>query len=658
MNTWPSKYCPLAAICLIAAMLAFPCQLPAASMFAGTDLTGLWTDDDGAIYYLRQIGNTVWWAGFDPDPFSSIPASSNAFHRGINSTQVFQGVLSGNTLTGDWSEVPRQAAFNLRQGTLKLQLVTGSVPGGFSLQLQSQTGGLTATSWTRTSIPPLPCTSATGARDPYCLFGKVLKNQTETIIGSHESLLDNLKPYKESAVIFGTVESPYAPQSLPASCSQFFSNNADDADLNFDVAVDRANLDAQPGFWTDGWVNNASNIQGKLNAWQNAIHCETIAYGRQDSQCTTASPVFLPGWGESSGNGSLSQGVPISTNALMTLAGAGVVRGNGLPMRSGSRVRIAGIMALDCGHGITSPCFETENDPNNLSTKNLEIHPVYSVDVLQDFTTARPQNVDLSGAWAASDVGTYYVRQSGNTIWWLGLSRDQGITFANVFHGIVTREKPIITTQKAPRRNPTQTVIVHPPPIGPEVITGQWASIPLGSQQGDGTLTLTGKFCSSLGNSAVPCDTTQPSATWNSLATQNSSSPVFSNPPNQSFVWQKLFDRNNDPTTRLFAPSFVSLGTVANGSVASRVFQVGNSGNAPLILSTIAGSIPALKVSPSTLTIPAGSSANISLSWLVANATSKGNHVFQAAVKLATNDPSAATPAITVQLTVKGGAAQ
>jgi hypothetical protein len=45
--------------------------------------------------------------------------------------------------------------------------------------------------------------------------------------------------------------------------------------------------------------------------------------------------------------------------------------------------------------------------------------------------------VNLSGVWAADDMATYYVRQIGNTVWWLGLSQDQGRKFANIFKGTV-----------------------------------------------------------------------------------------------------------------------------------------------------------------------------------------------------------------------------
>src|SRR5712692_3625097 len=54
---------------------------------------------------------------------------------------------------------------------------------------------------------------------------------------------------------------------------------------------------------------------------------------------------------------------------------------------------------------------------------------------------------DLTGYWRADDGGTYYLRQDGETLWWVGLSSDPdttlngpnglqgGLTFSNVFRG-------------------------------------------------------------------------------------------------------------------------------------------------------------------------------------------------------------------------------
>ena len=65
------------------------------------------------------------------------------------------------------------------------------------------------------------------------------------------------------------------------------------------------------------------------------------------------------------------------------------------------------------------------------------------------------------GAWSANDGGTYYVRQIGNQFFWLGMSRDNGRSFTNVFHG--TRQG--------------------------NVITGAWADV-RGASHGGGSLTL------------------------------------------------------------------------------------------------------------------------------------------------------------------------
>jgi hypothetical protein len=64
-----------------------------------------------------------------------------------------------------------------------------------------------------------------------------------------------------------------------------------------------------------------------------------------------------------------------------------------------------------------------------------EIHPLYAIDLLQPFAWERAQPTTLSGVWHGSDGGTYYVRQLDREDWWLGLSRDQGRSFANVFRG-------------------------------------------------------------------------------------------------------------------------------------------------------------------------------------------------------------------------------
>ncbi len=72
---------------------------------------------------------------------------------------------------------------------------------------------------------------------------------------------------------------------------------------------------------------------------------------------------------------------------------------------------------------------------------------------------AAPKNV--SGRWTANDGGTYYLHAIGNTLWWVGMSGDDGRSWTNVFKGT---------------RNGNS-------------IAGEWADV-RGRAWGHGTLTL------------------------------------------------------------------------------------------------------------------------------------------------------------------------
>lgn len=70
---------------------------------------------------------------------------------------------------------------------------------------------------------------------------------------------------------------------------------------------------------------------------------------------------------------------------------------------------------------------------------------------------------DLNGVWRSNDGGTYYVRQIGSDVYWLGMSGDDGRTWTNVFRG--TRNG--------------------------NILSGTWADVPKGRVAGGGTLTIT-----------------------------------------------------------------------------------------------------------------------------------------------------------------------
>ena len=620
--TRDSKPGPLAALAVGLALLLIP-----VSRVAAQDLTGIWNSNEGNPYYLRQVGNTLWWAGFNPDPNSPNLVLANSFHRGILSAQVFRGTISGQTITGDWTEVPRQATSTLRDGVIQLLIR----PGGGQLHVQSQSGGLGLTDLSRANRPGLACADAAGNRDIVCLFKQVLKNQTETLIGTDESLLDNLKPYKDYAVVFGTADTQFANISgfgKETTCSDFYRlKDSGDGDLEIDMDVDVANLDSQPGFWRTGWINDPGHVIGKLAFLKNRIHTETIMFGRSNKNCANGDIVWLPGWGEANANGTLFQGAPIAGDVAQS-GPQTLVRG--LPVNQGDRLRLTGTIVLDCGHGATSPCFETDNDPNNNDTKNLEIHPVYSIDLLQDFTLPRP-NAQLTGTWAASDVGTYYVRQIGNVVWWLGLSRDEGIAFANVFKGYVQAGSP--------------------------TIQGDWASVPLGVTPGQGTLTVSGFFCPGLTHDQPGCNSSSRSAQWNLFRTAGSSNPAFGSPPSSTFEWKKLYDRNQ-ATVHLIVPPSVSLGGINNGQEGSGTLVLTNNGSTPIQIQNISPSLPQLKISQQALTIAASTSASVQLKWLITTDTTRGKKTHTATLGIRSSDPVLPFVTVTVQIEVNGGKPQ
>lgn len=67
----------------------------------------------------------------------------------------------------------------------------------------------------------------------------------------------------------------------------------------------------------------------------------------------------------------------------------------------------------------------------------------------------------FSGDWEANDGGTYHIRNIGSTIWWVGMSGDDGRSWTNVFKGT----------------------------LNGNIIDGEWADV-RGKSWGKGTLKL------------------------------------------------------------------------------------------------------------------------------------------------------------------------
>jgi hypothetical protein len=117
---------------LVGAAVLFVLTLPSAGHAQCTSrpsMTGEWKGSDGASYFVRQIGTTVWWAGL-----------------GDTFTNVFKGTRDRKTqtVTGEWADV---AGFSGR-GTLVLSVEAD--PGSnraFAFNKVNETGGFGNNRW-------------------------------------------------------------------------------------------------------------------------------------------------------------------------------------------------------------------------------------------------------------------------------------------------------------------------------------------------------------------------------------------------------------------------------------------------------------------------------------------------------------------------------
>ncbi len=94
------------------------------------DLTGVWSGDDGGKYYLRQIGNEIWWFG---ESSPTEPGWSNVAH----------GTIKNNVIVLKWSDVPKGGTSG--NGNLKLKVENQN-----KLTIFVNDGGFSGTVLTRT----------------------------------------------------------------------------------------------------------------------------------------------------------------------------------------------------------------------------------------------------------------------------------------------------------------------------------------------------------------------------------------------------------------------------------------------------------------------------------------------------------------------------
>ncbi|MFI5980839.1 hypothetical protein ACIBEA_08205 [Streptomyces sp. NPDC051555] len=162
---------------------------------------------------------------------------------------------------------------------------------------------------------------------------------------------------------------------------------------------------------------------------------------------------FLPGWKQRDGNSVLfSNGQPV--NGGVSVASDGSVRILDRRITPGTEIRVSGFLSAQ------------QEEPERradapFDDEALLLGPVYSLDIVEPIARGT-----LTGTWAGDDHGTYYLRQVGSTLWWMGLSHDQGRSFSNMFCGAILRNGG-----------------------GTEVI-GDLVDLPLGERQDSSRITL------------------------------------------------------------------------------------------------------------------------------------------------------------------------
>jgi len=105
------------------AMFTCPSRTLAWDGTSAIDLTGTWAGDDQGVYYLRQLGDQVWWLGMSG-------LGQPLVARGTDWTNVYVGTLSGDTVTGTYADVPQGKILDKGPVVMKL---TPTSDGGISL---------------------------------------------------------------------------------------------------------------------------------------------------------------------------------------------------------------------------------------------------------------------------------------------------------------------------------------------------------------------------------------------------------------------------------------------------------------------------------------------------------------------------------------------
>ncbi|CAF3123595.1 unnamed protein product [Rotaria socialis] len=98
----------------------------------GIDLTGTWKCNDGGLYYIRQLSNTVWWSGVQQVPSGYSVGFSN----------VLYGTIQSSIINAQWCDVP--FGRNRLNGSIAVEIISAT-----ELRKKSFTGGFGGSIWNK-----------------------------------------------------------------------------------------------------------------------------------------------------------------------------------------------------------------------------------------------------------------------------------------------------------------------------------------------------------------------------------------------------------------------------------------------------------------------------------------------------------------------------
>ncbi|WP_373524933.1 hypothetical protein [Nostoc sp.] len=90
---------------------------PSITVAQASSMTGVWNCNDGGVYFIRQVGNQMWWYGQSSD-------------GGTSWSNVFHGTITGNKILGRWADVPKgdirgYGAMTLKISGNRIQKISG-----------------------------------------------------------------------------------------------------------------------------------------------------------------------------------------------------------------------------------------------------------------------------------------------------------------------------------------------------------------------------------------------------------------------------------------------------------------------------------------------------------------------------------------------------